>query len=372
MFFSILQLILLSIVVLLCVSLSMIGVIIVGDFFRKDDTVVLWRFKKYWHECYDWYKSNADNKIFLYAVLIVILLSIVVWSVPDNSESYSSKGFTFLKYLALEMQLIAISIGVVAAIIAYKNYQRKLGDELYYTTMKHVKNTLPNVSQIILYNAKDKASVVFAIDFLILDSEDRIRFFQNNDNPIIIPPYSSYVLKLDKTDKYTDNYMPDRFKDKNIKCIGVTYTGEVIIKNKQMGTLNKSFRQSCIFPQMCTNIPENYVLESFPRNATHWINIIESENAEFENDDGSVYEDIIESKYSLAGYFEDDILYIITESNNHDDTIRFLHGKSKSDIFALRNETQEQLNHDKYYFSQVVDFGIYSIVRMKFEDIGGC
>ena len=150
------------------------------------------------------YKKNDDFRIIYNASIVLFILSLTIWIFP----LFKNIEYDY-NIITLQVQAITICLATVAAIIAFKNYQRKSGDNLYFNII-HNNNGIPYLQNIILYNAKDKATVIFAIDLVQLDKNynlHKIRFFQDITNPIIIPAYSSKVIKVELTYKYTDGYI---------------------------------------------------------------------------------------------------------------------------------------------------------------------
>lgn len=200
--------------------------------------------KKHWNKHYTRYQSDNDYKIIYCATILLMIVSFIIWLFPAFSkDSQYDRGL-----ITLQIQLAGVCLATVAAIIAFKNYQRKSGNELYYSTLVRANERLPHVDGIAIYNAKDKACVIFAIDFLLQDSKERIRLFQDDSNPVVVSAYSSVVIKLEKTSKYSNEFIPSSFTRDNISCVCMTHTGGVIAEVADMDELTIEFKASCIRP----------------------------------------------------------------------------------------------------------------------------
>ena len=258
------------------------------------------------------------------------------------------------KRLSLQIQFTALAIGLTAAIIAFRNYQRKSGYKMHY--MLSVQNNAqpPYISEIIIYNEKDKASAILAIDCLILDTGERIRIFQKLGDPIIVPAYSSYAIKLKRAYKYTNNYVPNDFQKQNLKLICITQSGPVKMDPSDIKELTGNFRRNIQTAQTMNDIPEDCIAPICSK-ATHWLSIIESYPSEYGGDMDIKY-------YTLMGYFKSDILYIVPEPTV-EDRWYFLHKKSKPELNRLKIS---HLGSEMNYYLQVPDMGLIDYEKIKF------
>lgn len=264
------------------------------------------------------------------------------------------------KRLSLQIQFTALVIGLTAAIIAFRNYQRKSGQDIYYAFFEHIKIDLPHICTIILYNNKDRTTVVFAVDVVMSDGS-RIRLFQDDLNPTIIPAYSSVVIHLDYTSKYTDDFIPDKFKSSKMKFLCITMNGEILAQFADMDMLRNDFRNTCIVPQTTSNAPESYENISVPHKATHWITLISSYYVD--NDD----ENIDHEHITITGYYEKDVLYIIPEPEKDNYLGNYLHKKTQNQVQEI--EEEDDYKYYNGYFDHYAGVGLMSIEKIQFTKV---
>lgn len=305
-------------------------------------------------------KRDLDTRIIGGAVIVYCFISVF-------TQMYLLPILEIIdwdKRISLQMQLTALAVGLTAAIIAFRNYRRKSGQDVYYAFLENINIDFPHMSKIVLYNNKDRATVVFAVDIIMLDNGSRIRLFQDNMDPVIVSAYSSILVDLDQTFNYTNEYMPDEFLQEKMKLVCITLNGEIIAKSANVDMLRENFRDACIFPLTVINIPNLYNEEVVPRNATHWITLIESKD---QSHLGNELLQFRESNKIITGYYQDDVLYITPEPEADCYLKEYLHGKTRKqiqEIVVVDNERYKQ-----GYFSQEENFGVLNINEIEFTEV---
>lgn len=342
--FIVLKIIFLSVLVFLCIVSTVVFIkwveylwISVTPYFNKfSGFIVAW-----WKNRYKEYDKDEDYKIIYITGMILLFLSLIIWLYPLSSESVQYGKDT----ITLQVQLITVCLATVAGIIAFKNYRRKSDNEIYFNCSIQQDNDLAYISKIILHNAKDKSIVIFAVDYEIKGK--RIRLFQDTFKPIIISAYSSIIIPLEKTFKYTNDYVPERFSREDTVCICVTTQGSVEAKILDLPQLNSKFREKCIFPQTIRNIPENIRYCGISSSSTHWVKV--TSHDEYKNKFITEY---------ISGYFDNDIFYVHPKEQPYFD---WLNGKSKSNIEACIMHLKTE---------QGVPEGIYGCEEIEFINVG--
>lgn len=302
-------------------------------------------------------KRDLDTRIIGGAVIIYCFISVFtqIYLLPMLEIR------DWDKRLSLQMQLTALVVGLTAAIIAFRNYQRKSGQDIYCAFHKQITRSLPHVNGIALYNNKDRATVVFAVDLIILGTNDRIRLFQDDLNPIIIPAYSSVVVKLERTSKYTNNYIPDSFAQDKVRVVCITMNGAICAQYADMDMLKIDFQKTCIRPLAISNVPESYKKDVVPFDATHWVVLKESRYVYNVTRDEAR---MICSDTILTGYFQNDIFYLTPEPEAGSYLKKYLHKKTNKQIKEIKLRDNDK--NRKGYFNQDEDIGLMNIEKIKF------
>lgn len=316
--------------------------------------------KNIWKENYEKYKTDTDYKIIYTVLIMLFIVSVLVWLYPAFVED----GHYDKTTIALQIQLITVCLAIIAASIAFRNYQRKSGQDLYYLTLKNTKLDFPHINALILYNNKDRAVAIFAIDIIILKTKQCIRIFQDNSAPILVSAYSSEVIRFEPISKYTKKLALKNFFANKIQVICLTHNENIEAKYTNNERLGNQYKQKCIFPKTVTNIPKGYNSKIVPSDDTYWLHIIESELVLYE--DGRSF--IGEKSSHLTGHFKDDILQINIDSINNENIVELLKGKSYEEIQTLIQQTEdmkENLIFDQY--DGVI--GLISMEKIKFKTI---
>lgn len=97
------------------------------------------------------------------------------------------------------MQLTALVVGLTAAIIAFRNYQRKSGSQLLADIVVKEHENIWYVSEIMMQNCKDKATFIFAIDLITKNNRVRIKTY---DKPYVLSAYQTDTLEFFPVFKY--------------------------------------------------------------------------------------------------------------------------------------------------------------------------
>ena len=268
------------------------------------------------------------------------------------------------KRLSLQIQFTALVIGLTAAIIAFRNYQRKSGHDLRYAFYVCDGREIEHTNGVILYNNKDRAIAIFAIDIIVLDTNVRIRLFQSNADPVIVAAYSSAIIKLDETSKYTSGYIPSSFSQDNILCMCITMDGEVPATKANVDLLRREFINTCVFPLALSNIPKSYKQTTVPHNATHWVNLIESYLV-YDHEGEPV--DMDSSYRVLTGYYYNDILHITPEPAPDNILGMYLHGKTSLEIEQI--ELHDGQSYENRYFQRYEGIGLMNIKEIQFTEV---
>lgn len=272
----------------------------------------------------------------------------------------------YIDKLGLFLRVFTIILAVMAFSLAFLNFKRKSGNELYYAYTYNQHTPDQKISGITFYNAKDKAIVIFAIDICLMKSneEKRIRFFQDNTNPIVITAYSSQSVLFDPISKYTAGFIPDRFTSKNSSCICESFAESIIAKPMNVKQLDSKFREKCIFPQNFIEPQENYSHSTVPINATHWITFIKSD---IYYDEQYQEQEIDYGYIVMTGYFDNGVFYLTSTSTIDPQIMQYANGKDEGELDEMKTQTDSLIRND--YFNQVVDIGLIGLEQIKFKNI---
>lgn len=107
------------------------------------------------------------------------------------------------KRISLQIQFTALVIGLTAAIIAFRNYQRKSGSQLLADIFVKEHENIWYVSEIMVQNCKDKATFIFAIDLITKNNRVRIKTY---DKPHVLSAYQTDIIEFLPVFKYENNF----------------------------------------------------------------------------------------------------------------------------------------------------------------------
>ena len=246
-----------------------------------------------------WKQADLDIKIvsFFPPILLITLLIAFDLYVPEE------RGYVPL--IALMIQLSGITLASVAAIIAFRNYRRKSGDQISYVKEEYK----GGIDLLILRNEKDKATVILAID-VVLKSGKRIRlvnFFWPITSPLSLSAFETKKIELGKVHLYGD--LPSSsLRNKGIsKLICITPSGEVVARGFTISALKDDFiaENEILIARRIRNIAPGYENKDIDSRAEYWVYFDE---VRYRNggDDSLIH--------ILTGFVEDKIFYLTNDS----------------------------------------------------------
>lgn len=206
---------------------------------------------------YENYKASTDHKIIYITFLSYCILSYILWS------SYYPTAPPKIHPLSLHLQITAIVLALLAAIIAFRNYNRKSGHNLFYTFGTKVNSEGKTyVSNVRIYNEKDKIESIFAID-IISEDKKRIRIINCQNAPIEIAAYSVHNIKLENVHKYKRAEKVYRFSKKHfnkhkITMEFITQNGAVKANLLLINELSREYIKDTYQALRIKNLPEDY------------------------------------------------------------------------------------------------------------------
>lgn len=204
MIWLVVRLIFLSVAILSVCFASIVAVYKIYSIVRPISTY----FKSIYIKQFRGIKFDPDIVIISSMFGLYSLLTVLIWKYAEEPS------------LGLQIQFTGISLGCLAAIIAFRNYRRKSGVELlanYESNWDHLYGW--KVKSVTISNLKDKKIQILEI-YLLLDNELPLLVESYKDKPIIldgyvtekiiIPPATSYIinntpLNLDSCFSYGKN-----------------------------------------------------------------------------------------------------------------------------------------------------------------------
>lgn len=248
-----------------------------------------------------WKQADLDIKIVSFFPPILFIALLIAFDLYDPTE----RGYVSL--ITLMIQLSAITLASVAAVIAFRNYRRKSGDGLFYA----MGSNRPYIPVVILYNIKDKQAFILAID-VVLSNGTRIRMvdFLLSEEPFSLAAFETKMLKLGKVFKYNDQAAAG-FSFKNIKeFICITPNGETIAKRLILPVMtHKYVKENNILRALrVRNKPPKYGTRALDLDAKYWVYISENVQNRYEQ---------YSSIHTLTGFIVGNKFYLTNESLNY-------------------------------------------------------
>lgn len=262
----------------------------------------LFKFKEY---LYKWQSADVDIKIIGAAPFVVLIVLFIVYDLHDSTEGYFS-------LVSMMLKIIGISLAIVAAIIAFRNYRRKSGDKLSYLCS----SSTQDIVSLILRNEKDKTISIFAID-VVLKSGERIRlvnFFWPIINPLNLSAFETRRIDLGKVHLYSGRN-PRDLNIKGIKkLICITANGESVVEKFPIDSLKSKFveKNKILLANRIRNIASGYENRDVDSSAEYWLYIKEEESI-----DGESWND----NHVLTGYVLEEIFILTNQSLKYLDNL---------------------------------------------------
>ncbi|UNM96062.1 hypothetical protein MMG00_12810 [Ignatzschineria rhizosphaerae] len=237
-----------------------------------------------------WLGLDFDTKIIGTAPCILLIILVLIFLVSDTTEGYKS-------IVSMMLQVSGVSLGLVAATIAFRNYLRKSGDKISYIPIKM--NTNEGYS-FLLHNQKDKQAFVFAIDAVLAKNKKRIRLVDYSKPPmelITISPFGSQQIDLPKADKYGDSDLLSFDIEEVSHLICITTNGEMKVEEQIFKSLSDKYieQENIIRSNYIINKPLEYDFEVSPK-ARYWVF--------FDYSYSTSYSGISSSRAILTAYIE--------------------------------------------------------------------
>lgn len=239
-----------------------------------------------------WKGSDSDERLILLVIIIVIPILCVVWVVSDTREGYTS-------VLSFMMQFIGISLAILAAIIAFRNYRRKSGDKFSYVSGGNKRE----ISILLLRNEKDKTTSIFAIDVVLVTGE-RIRlvnFLWPIINPLNLSAFQTKKIEFEKVHLYGGRNPKDFDFKKVLELICITPSGEYEADKFTIDSLRSEFveKNEILLANRIRNIASGWESKDIDPVAEYWLHLHESESIEGE----SWHENHVLTGYVSGGVF---------------------------------------------------------------------
>lgn len=211
-----------------------------------------------------WSTADADVKIIGITSIIVVVILLIIYDLSDSQGGY-------LPLISMMLRVIGISLAIVAAIIAFRNYRRKSGDKLSYVSGGNKRE----ISVLLLRNEKDKTTSIFAIDVVLVTGE-RIRlvdFLSPIINPLNLSAFQTEKIELEKVHLY-GCHSPKSFNfQKVLKVICITSSGEYEARTFTIDSLREDFlkKNKILLANRIRNIAVGYEDRDIDPKAEYWL-----------------------------------------------------------------------------------------------------